>query len=331
MLVMDHFVTVGDTELGQICSVKISKDVAKLTDTATIVCPAVSHGRTLSYVGKVRKWQEVHIALGYDGNLREEFAGYVKSVALEGEQMRIECEDALLLFQRVDMPNGELLNPSIKDVLAMVLKNVNEFIRRENLGPSLSLNCLYDYKYDKFCTINATAYTILDLIQKEGAPNIYIADNVLNVVPQYTNSTGEASYSPQRNICKDGLKLKWREESDRSLYVVVSATGADGKKVEATAGKKGENEFKLDLGNRVTDLKSLQAIADNQLKRSIYTGYEGSFQGWLVPFCDAGYIVSLTDEANELHNGRYYVTSVAVEYSSSGGVRTVSLGAAVSG
>lgn len=331
MLVMDHFVTVGDIELRQIASVKITKDVTKLTDAATIVCPAISHGRTLAHVSRIKKWQEVHISLGYDGNLREEFSGFVKSVAVDGEKMIIECEDAILLFQRVDLPNGELLNPSIKDVLAMVLKNVNEFIRRENLGPSLSLNCLYDYKYDKFCTVNATAYTVLDLIQKEGAPNIYIADNVLNVVPQYTNSTGEASYSLQRNICKDGLKLKWREESDRSLYVVVSATGADGKKVEATAGKKGGNEFKLDLGNRVTDLKSLQAIADNQLRRRIYTGYEGGFQGWLIPFCDAGFTINLRDETNELHSGRYYVTAVTVEFSSSGGVRTVSLGAAVSG
>ncbi|MBP3717378.1 MAG: hypothetical protein J6I79_07760 [Paludibacteraceae bacterium] len=49
-----------------------------------------------------------------------------------------------------------------------------------------------------------------------------------------------------------------------------------------------------------------------------------------MPFCDAGYVVELTDAANELRNGRYYVEAVEVSFSSAGGVRSVSLGASVS-
>ncbi|MCR5568899.1 MAG: hypothetical protein K6G31_06445 [Paludibacteraceae bacterium] len=62
----------------------------------------------------------------------------------------------------------------------------------------------------------------------------------------------------------------------------------------------------------------------------MYTDYEGSFNGWLVPFCDASYVAVLTDAADELRSDRYLVEAVEVSFSSAGGVRSVSLGASVS-
>ena len=57
-----------------------------------------------------------------------------------------------------------------------------------------------------------------------------------------------------------------------------------------------------------------------------YTGYEGSFKSWLIPFCDAGYKVTITDNDTEYKNGDYYVVGVNVEFSQSGGVRTIKIG-----
>lgn len=324
---MSHEIRIGETVLPLLTSAKIRKDVTKLTDTATITCPAVSHGRKLAFAGKIAKWQRVTIRLGYDDKLETEFEGYVKSVALHENMMEIECEDALLLFQRVDIPNGELKNPTLARVLEYVLGKVNDFIRSEKLGEPLGLNCTYEYGYDKKAFMNDTAYSVMESIQKEGLPNVFIRDNVLNIVPQFMETTGETVYSMQRNICKEGMKLKWRDANNEGLCVIVKGRDKNGEVVEAKAGTaKSGNELKIDFGRRITNRKSLQTIADNIYRQKVYTGYEGDFTGWLVPFCDAGYLVEISDERDTLKAGRYYVTSVTVEYSSSGGRRIISLG-----
>ncbi|MCR5570477.1 MAG: hypothetical protein K6G31_14585 [Paludibacteraceae bacterium] len=288
--------------------------------------------RPLAFVQNVKKGQRVSIALGYDDDNRQEFDGFVKSVALDDNQLTLECEDPLYVFRRVDIPNGEKTNVTLKQLLDYVLGEVNAYIRSEGLGDPLKLNCLYDYGYSKITFTHATAYSVMEQIQKEGKPNIFISGGVLNIVPQYTHTNGTARYSMQRNICRDGLKLKWRNETDRDLYVEVKAKDTDGKtEIIATAGKARQNADKLEVKfNAIKDKASLQTIADNLYKSQVYTGYEGSFNGWLVPFCDAGYVVELTDAANELRSGRYYVEAVEVSFSSAGGVRSVSLGASVS-
>ena len=327
---MSHEIRIGDTVLPILTSVKIRKDVTKLTDTATITCPAVSHGRNLTFVKGIAKWQRVSIKLGYDDRLETEFEGYVKSVATHENMLEIECEDALLLFQRVDMPNGEMKDATLtlKKVLEHVLAEVNSFISREKLGEPLGLNCAYEYGYNKKAFLNETAYSVMESVQKEGLPNIFIHDNVLNIAPQFMETAGEATYSMQRNICKEGMKLKWRDANNEGLYVEVKGKNKEGKEVKATKGKPNTgNKLTVDFGSRITDQTSLETIADNIYRQKVYTGYEGDFAGWLVPFCDAGYLVRITDERDTLRAGRYYVTAVTVEYSSSGGKRTVSLGA----
>lgn len=325
---MNYRIEVGKLTLPILTRVTIKKDVTKLTDTATIICPAVHGKRQFAFVGKIEKWQRIKIELGYDGKLNTEFEGYVESVKADGGKVTIECQDALLLFKRVDMPNGELKDVSLKDVLQRTLARVNEFLRSEG-KTTLKLNCRYDWSYDKFTFVNATAYSVMEQIQKEGAPNIYIADDTLNIVPQYTDTTGKAVYSMQSNIRKDGMNLKWRDENDQPLLVTASGTLTNGTKVEATAGKAGGNKIDLKFP-RITDLKSLQSIADNMYRQKSYTGYEGKFSAWLVPYCDAGYAVELTDQRKSLRSGLYYVRSVTVEFSSSGSRRTLEIGSALS-
>lgn len=328
MYKMDYEIRIGEMVLPILTSVKIRKDVTKLTDTATIVCPSVAHGRKLKFASQIAKWQQVTIRLGYDGKLRTEFEGYVKSVAVHDNQLNIECEDALLLFQRVTLPNMEMKDTTLKEVLEYVVEKVNDYIRSEGLGEPLGINCAYSYGYDKFTFKDVTAYKFMELIQKEGKPNIYIRDSTLNILPQYTNPVGFASYDTKVNICKDGLKLKWRSEEDRNLIVKVTARKKTGEEIEAVVGKEGGDVIELKL-NSIRSQEDLQKIAEGQYSQEVYTGYEGSFDSWLIPFCDANYTISVQDSANGIKSGSYYCLAIEVELSSSGGHRKVFLGARI--
>jgi len=66
--------------------------------------------------------------------------------------------------------------------------------------------------------------------------------------------------------------------------------------------------------------------AKNEYVSRVYDGYEGTFTGWLVPYCDAGYQVKLVDEDYQDKTGNYYVLEVKTNFSKSGGVRTIKIG-----
>ena len=76
----------------------------------------------------------------------------------------------------------------------------------------------------------------------------------------------------------------------------------------------------------VTSRPSLEAKARQVLEQKVYTGYEGNFQAWLLPYVDAGYKVVISDPDYEYKDGAYYVTGVETTFSRNGGVRKVTLG-----
>lgn len=323
---MDYRIRIGGEIIPLMSSVRITKDVTKLTDTATIVCPAVVNGRPLSFAGKVERWMPVSIELGYNGDLRKEFDGYVDRATIADGRIKIECADALILFKRVRIPDGEMKSPRLKDVVSRVVGEVN----KENTENPIKVNCEYDYGYDKYTFSNCTSYDVMEKIQKECNPNIYIKDGTLNIVPPYTNSEGTAIYSMQDNIRKDGLKLKWKEEKDNPTKVVVTATGKDGSEVKGTYGDSGGNELKMSMKGKMSQ-DDVDKIAENIYRQKVYTGYEGSFGAWLIPFCDAGYTVEVRDKSEVIRGGRYWVSRVEVEMSSSGASRQVYIGCALRG
>jgi len=68
----------------------------------------------------------------------------------------------------------------------------------------------------------------------------------------------------------------------------------------------------------------LVKAGENEYNLWIYSGYEGSLTGWLVPVVKAGGSVRLRDK--ERPEGVYYVTDVEIEFGRNGAKRKVTLG-----
>jgi hypothetical protein len=75
---------------------------------------------------------------------------------------------------------------------------------------------------------------------------------------------------------------------------------------------------------------SIKLLAQQEYESKSYDGYEGSFQGWLIPHCDAGYKVGVKDPDYEYKDGTYYVLAVETTFSDQGGVRKITLGKIIS-
>lgn len=315
---MSWNIRIGGFRLRMVEKVSIKRSVELLSDTATITLPGTVFNKAINIEGKIKVGDDVEIQLGYNDDLKPEFKGYLKAIKTDGGSLTFELEDDIYLFRK-SVKDKEMKNASVKNILANICSQVGGF----------SVSCDYDFSYDKFVINNATGYDVLKKIQDEASPNIYLKDKVLHVHPQYAEIFGEARYDFSRNIERDGTDLKYKSEDERKLLVVVEGTDETGATVSVEKGTTGGDKMTLKLPG-VSSRSSLEQKAQSVLEQKVYTGYEGSFQSWLVPYVDAGYKVAITDPDYDIKNGTYYVISVETTFSKDGGVRKITLGKKIS-
>lgn len=314
MYKMSHNIRVGNYRLLLVESVHIMRSVETLADTAEVVLPGSVMNVAIEVEGKVKVGDAVTIELGYNGKLQREFEGYVQRIGTDGGSVTLECEDGLWRF-RQGVKDRQYAGVDVKRVLQDMCDQCGGF----------GLECDYAFRYDKFVVKNATGYDVLKKVQEEVKPNIYLKGDVLHVHPKYSEVFGEAKYDFSRNIERGGTDLEYRRKEDRRVLITVEGEKKDGKKVTVEVGTTGGDRVTLRLPG-ATDEASLRRLGEQALAERCYTGYSGSFDSWLRPYCDAGYAVSLHDPDYEYKDGTYYVTAVEVSYSRGGGKRTITLG-----
>lgn len=314
MFMMNWDITIGSYKLRLLEKVTVKRSVELLADTALITIPGAVFNKTIDVEDKLKPGDEVTIKLGYDDDLKEEFKGYLKAIKTDGGSLTLDCEDGLYLFRK-SVRDEELKDANVKTILDNICSQVGGF----------SVSCDYDFSYDKFVINNATGFDVLKKIQEEASPNIYLKDNVLHVHPQYSEIFGEVSYNFKTNIEKAGTDLKYKSKDERKLLVVVESTDKTGKTIKVEKGTTGGDKTTVKLSG-VTDMASLEAKAQQVLDARVYDGYEGSIQGWLVPYVDAGFKAKIIDDDYEYKNGTYYVIGVETNFSKVGGVRKITLG-----
>lgn len=314
MYKMSWNIRIGGFRLKMVEKVSIKRSVELLSDTATITLPGTVFNKAINIEDKIKVGDAVEIELGYNDDLKPEFKGYLKGIKTDGGSLTLELEDDIYLFRK-SVKDEEMKDASVKSILENICSQVGGF----------SVSCDYDFTYDKFVINNATGYDVLKKIQDEASPNIYLKDKVLHVHPQYAEIFGEARFDFSRNIERDGTDLKYKSEDERKLLVVVEGTDETGATVSVEKGTTGGDKMTLKLPG-VSSRSSLEQKAQSVLEQKVYTGYEGSFQSWLIPYVDAGYKVSITDPDYEIKDGTYYVISVETTFSKDGGVRKITLG-----
>jgi hypothetical protein len=309
MFDISWLITVGSFRLSMLDSVEVIRSVEQLSDTAVIVLPGSVFNKAIEVEQKIKRGDKVVINLGYDGNLVREFDGYLDSISTDDGSIKLNCEDSLYLLKQ-PVADKEFINPDISDILKYI-------------AGSFTVVCDYSFRYDKYVIKGQTAYQVLKKLQEETKANIYLKESVLHVHPQYSELFGSSSYSFQDNIEKSSLQYKNAE--DRKLIVNAEGKGKDGKVIRETVGESGGDSITLRIDG-VSDRATLRNLATEQLKVKSYTGYSGSFTGWLIPFCDAAYKIYLDDADYNFKSGAYYVLEVRTKVSRSGGEREIKIG-----
>lgn len=324
MFKMSYNIEIGTYRLKHVESVKISRSVENLMDTATIVTPATVFNKALEVQSKLKPSMQVKIQLGYDDNLKTEFEGYLKSVKTDGGSLTLECEDALYLFKG-SVKNAEYKNITVKTLLQKIVLEL-ESGNKELRDRHITINCQFDFSYEKFTTVNASGLEVLKKIHDEAKPNIFLKDNVLHIQPLYFDmGLPTIAYNMAVNIDRDGMNLKYRRADERKLKVTAKGKNSAGKEISVTIGEPNGDTETINFPGVTTEAQ-LKELAQTAHDGKVYEGYEGDFTAWLVPYIEPGYSVMLKDDDDEVKNGKYYVLKVDTTFDSSGGKRIVGLG-----
>jgi hypothetical protein len=312
---MTYRIRIGNSLVRTIEGVRISRSVEALSDSASITLPAMRCNRMTDLPASVRAGVEVEIQLGYNDDLHTEFLGYLKAVRTDNGKYVLECEDNMYLW-RTPIPDAEKKQISLRDLLKHLCTQVNAAH-----GTAYDIECDYQYTYDKFVFVSASAIEVLRKVQEETNANIWFDGTTLHVHPVYSRRGEQVVYDFAANI--RSADLRYVKAEDKNLRVRVEKNNPDGTTQTQEYGKQGGTTVVRHIQGSNADM---QTAAQNEYNLLCYDGYEGNLTGWLIPYCQPGDVAEIRDSTQPERNGHYYIIATDLTFDSQGTARKVTIG-----
>ncbi len=298
---------------------EIEKSIYILGSKAKIKIPAsarlIIQGRPTDSVQTAKQFargDKISICLGYNDDLQEEFNGFIYRINYI-TPLEIECEGyEFLLRSALDKKTWASTN----------LKQVVEYICNVK-GITLS---------DKVPDVQMTNYVIptgksrleaLQELKEKYGLTAYFVDNCLYIGLAYTPDLGSVKYTIGVNTIKDD-QLKYRYGDDVQLKIKAIGINKDNTKLEAEVGDH-DGQLRTLFFYNITSKEALKKLANQEIQKYKYSGYEGKITGFLQPYCQPGMKVILSDPKYSEKSGTFYIISTRVEFGRSGARRIVEI------
>ncbi|MDB5029725.1 hypothetical protein [Mucilaginibacter sp.] len=351
--VLNSIIKIGQYSFpGGVNELVIKKNVHVIIDTATLKIPGLGGivsiksviNQTLSFVGLgtqqvtpnlpnssvqtaklFKEGDPVSIDLGYNGDLRNEFRGFVRRVNLT-TPITIEMEGYAWQLRNQNILASWKVT-TVKEVLTRVIQGTDIV-----LSPDIPNIPLTNYSIP-----NKSGLDILDDLKTRALLTIYFADNVLYAGIEEgrttTNTDGtktltglaEVKYNIGYNCVTNQPDLKQRLGKDNLVRVRITARLKTGKVALYEAGDMGGAIQTINMPY-LRDGENLKDLAAARLKRLKYDGFEGKITGFLQPFCLPGWKATITDKRyNGARAGTYFVPGIEVTFGVKGARRKVDI------
>jgi hypothetical protein len=266
----------------------------------------------------------VTIKLGYNGEMHEEFRGFVRRRNL-AMPLEVECEGYVRQLRLdVNLKKDLTKGVKVKDLLLMACQ-----------GTDISVQCPVDMTLTGITLWNANGVQVLEHIKRcsAGALNIfflqpdvlwcglvytpYLAGSIIYNLPT-------VNYRLGYNVVKDnGLRERIPSEP---VQIIMNGKLVSGDLVR-TASKDKTAACKVKhLMNNVKEASVLQQFAQELEYNRNYIGYEGCINGFLQPYALPGYNANIVDARYPERNGVYIIESTEVIFGVRGARRRIEVG-----
>ena len=316
MYVLTSYITIGKYNFKEITNVEIERTSRLLIDVAKIEMPlsfTLENKQRLTTEKAIKRGDKVLIKLGYNGELQEEFSGFVSKIKADKNKVIIQCED-----------NGFLLRKNINNKAfgKTTLKEILQYVANEC---SVELNeNIVDINFEKFVLRNVTGLQVLKKLKENyGLTAFFDYHGKLFVGLTYTYKTGQVVYDLQRNIIKSNLEFK--NEADIRIKIRAISILKNNSRIEVELGDE-DGELRTLYFYNITSEKELKELAKEQIKQLKYTGYRGNITAFGLPIAKFGMTAKIKDSNYPQREGLYYVESVKIRFGQNGFRRIIELG-----
>lgn len=290
----------------------------------------ISDGLTTG--NKFSDGNSVIIRLGYNGDFKEEFRGFVKSKSL-GMPLEIACEGFSWLLRRNKISRF-WKSISLKDLLREAITGIDR-------SYSIQIECPVDFHLTNVYINNGNGCSLIDKIQQYTdeclscffiSPDTLYCGTIYNslVTGMNTLSSHQVAYRLGYNLPKENTLRQRSAEMDK-VNVSYSRQLSDGSFISRSSDVfDNPTRTYSKVLNHIEDPDVLKLLAKEKAYRLNYNGYEGEVKAFLQPFADVGYSAHIVDDRYPERNGKYLVESVETHFGVNGARRNVELGALTS-
>lgn len=313
-------VKIGDYTFRRLSDIEIESSTKVIQDTAKIKLPLTAGlKRKGDYITEVelrkvfKVGDAVLIKAGYNGELHEEFRGFVKRIIPRSDILEVECEDGIYALRQ------KTLNTSFRK------KTLQELVEFIIAGTNITLSGkipLIVFKKFYFREVNA-AQALQELKEKYGL-TVYLKNGTQLIVGLTEENDGKTvKYYIGENVAQHDLE--WQDESDVKIKIKAVHVRRDNTRVTGEFGSSDGEQRTLYFYN-LENSKDLKTVAEAEAKKYQYRGFKGTLTGFLIPRCVTGNLVLVKDLNYENNEGVYLVDKVVTTIGNNGCRRKVSLG-----
>lgn len=266
------------------------------------------------------------INLGYDGNPKREFVGFVSRLNYT-QPVELEMEGYSWLLRYHCNVTQSWKSTTLKAVLSVLVEKANEGLAGRDV-PRMELHPdIPDIPLKNIVINDASGTETLDYLKGvfKGILTIFFLDNVLYAGLSYADIAQTAvKYRLNWNTI-GANNLRFHRADETEVQVNLKFRNGAGEQIVTTTGKPGGIK-RTDRITAITDENIVKQVAEAKLLQESFDGYEGSINCFLVPYCQPGYRAEIIDTEYNEREGNYFVESVNVTYGGGGGRRIVELG-----
>lgn len=307
-------IDIGPYRFDAVNGITITNSRKQIGNTATIKLPNRYSSEYLT--NKIAGGDEVVIRIGYNGDLREEFVGYVSDIA-SSAPVEIRCEDEMYKLKRVRPKAKSYETTTLKDVLRYLVPEVTL-----TDIPDVTLSPFYIYA-DK-----SVAAALQELRENFGLELNFKGKSLFVGVPLTEKDAAKSEvviYDLDRNVIDP--RLNFRRSEDVRLRVQAKSITADNKVITVEVGDDDASTTTTLHFYNITVKAELTRQAEEKLKVMKYSGFEGDITTFGVPYAEPGMIAKIIDKRyDNICEGKYFIDSVNTTFDMNGFRRNVKIG-----
>lgn len=304
---MDVRITIGELVFTEINSFRVFKSVVDLGGSAEIVLPKnYKKLKGKSILEYLKAGDRVQILAGYNGDLQEEFTGYLLPFSAD-IPLILKCDDQLFPLKQ---------NTWVKSYKSVSLKTM-----LQDIVPGYVIDCP-DIDLGKFEINNASTFHVLQKLMQDYGLYSRINGNKLTVSYSWdwdASKTKKVIYHMEKNVRSS--RLIWKRAEDMNIRVQVRVLGADGKKKTVKYGSDLKHASVVSLDFAGITEETAKGIAKARYTKQNFTGLSGSFSGWCYPRTEPGDTAELQSDLNPEMNSSYLVERTVTIFDESGYIR----------